>query len=461
MDGMTGSDPQKAISISISKDKMKAFLTIKLTEGQTIEPTHVFQELKEQGVVYGINVNRINQLCQGGAYCCEEIIAEGMPSTPGDNAQIDYYFTKPELTPEINSDGSVDYYNLGIITQVNAGDILAVRRPATPGKEGYNVRGEVLNPMPGKNLSFQISKGAAVNNDCAVAEFDGAITWQGNKIGVSRIKLINSDVDFSTGNLDFPGKLIIAGWVRSGFQVEADDDIEVRGGIEEAVVISRQGSVFVHQGIAGRNNAKIKAENNVEARYIQEAEIEAGKIVVVNEYIIRSRINAGNALLLQGRKGKLMGHNQISAGTQIRVNSIQSNKDLNLVVEGIDRNSVYKEIKNLNQIIEKEEGLIRVLTLKLRMLATKKDDESIEQLKSLLPQYTKAVDQLDMHRIERDEKINLLRSMKGDGMIEVRDRVEFGTSFNIKNEHFKVKNELKNVTLFYDSDEKRIVIIDN
>ncbi len=458
---LADSEPQKPVTIIVSADKMRAFLSLQLMPGQPFDSAQIFQELKEQGVVYGISLDRINSLCQKIPPFNNEIIAEGTPAVPGENAEIEYFFQKPSLVPELTDDGGVDYYNLGIVTQVNTGDILAVRKPATPGTEGYNLLGEVIQPMPGKHRNFHISKGVVVKDDFAIAEFDGAINWQGDKIGVSRMKLIKGDVDFSTGNIDFPGKLIVSGWIRSGFQVEADEDIEVRGGIEDAVVTSRQGSIFVHQGIAGRNNASIKAKINIEARYIQEADIEAGKNVVVNEYIIRSRIEVGNAVLLQGRKGKLMGHNQISAGSQIRVNSIQSNKDLSLIVAGIDRNKVFKELKRIIQLIEKEEEVTRALTLELRMLAGKKDIDSIELLKKLLPKYTNAVERTDMLKIQRDDRINLLRTTKGDGMIEVRDRVDYGTSFQIKNEHVKVNNELRNITLYYDSDEKRIIVINN
>lgn len=455
------SDQPNIISITVAPDKMKAFLSVETPGGQGINTAEVFKELEKQGIMYGVDLDRIQALCQSSLSFNHELIAEGTPSIPGEDAEIEYYFHPTNLIPELTEDGRVDYYNLGIVTQVQAGDVLAVRKPATPGTEGYNVRGEVLKPMPGKQLHFQTGKGIVIENDRALAEFEGAIHWQGNRIGVSRMKVIDGDVDFSTGNIDFPGKLVITGWIRSGFRAEADEDIEVRGGIEDAWVLSRQGSVFVHQGIAGRNNAVIKAKANVEAKYIQEAEVSAEKNVVVNEYIIRARIQVGNALLLQGRKGRLMGQNQISAGTQIKINTIQSNKDLNLVVSGIDRNAVFTELKALNQQLEKEEALVRMLTLKLRMLAGKKDADSIKTLKTLLPQYTQAAEQMELKKARRDENMILLRSVKGDGMIEVREKVDYGTSFQIKNEYIKVDHDLKNITLFYDNEEKKIVVLNN
>ncbi|MGE5391562.1 MAG: flagellar assembly protein A, partial [Deltaproteobacteria bacterium] len=167
----------KDIKIKVSADKMEAFLVT--PAGTMLEPQEVFQALQEAGIVYGIDIDGIHRLCEELFVAGHFLVAMGLPSVPGEKAQVTYFYDKPELKPETTEDGRVDFYNLGGIIQVKAGDILAERKPATEGTPGNNVLGEVLNPMPGKQVPFQIAKGAKAIGDQVIAEFDGAVTWQG------------------------------------------------------------------------------------------------------------------------------------------------------------------------------------------------------------------------------------------------------------------------------------------
>lgn len=56
MNILANSEQQKSIIISVSSDKMKAFLTLQLPHEQTVESAQVFQELEERGIVYGITM---------------------------------------------------------------------------------------------------------------------------------------------------------------------------------------------------------------------------------------------------------------------------------------------------------------------------------------------------------------------------------------------------------------------
>lgn len=449
----------KEIKIKVSSDKMEAFLVT--SAGISLEPKEVFQALQDAGIVYGIDIDGIHHLCEELLVTGHFLVATGLESVPGQKAEITYKFNKPELKPETTEDGRVDFYNLGGIIQVKAGDILAERRPATEGTPGYNVLGEILNPLPGKQVAFQIAKGTKVIGDQVIAEFDGAVTWQGPKIGVARLQIVNGDTDFSVGNINYPGKVLINGWVKDGFIIEADDDVEIRGGMEDATVISRNGSVFIHQGVAGRGHATVKADVNVEARYIQEATVEAGNNIVVNEYVIRSNIKAGRSFLLQGIRGRILGQNQIIAGSQIKVNTIQANKDMNMVVEGIDRKKMYQQYRSLEDLIVKEEDQARELAVKVRMLAKDKNPDAREALTKVLPYYSSLLDKIEHYRDEREQIMQCLRSTKGDGMIEVKNKINDNTAMRIKDKVVELSHDMQNITMYYDTNERRIVVIKN
>jgi len=444
------------VKVKISPDKMLAWVVVEAYD--QVSPPEIMGALAAAGVKYGIITERIEQLSlqsQAATY----LVAEGTNPIPGEDAIITYHYSPPERKPEISEDGTVDYYNLGSIIQVEAGQFLASLEPATEGEPGYNVLGEQIAPKPGKPGRFAVGKGVLVRTNAAVAEYDGALFWQSGKMGVTRLHVINGDVDFGVGNLEFPGKLIITGWIRDGFKVEAEQDIEVRGGIENATAISRGGSVFVHQGINGRGRAQVKAYKNIEARYIQEAQVEAGEDVVVNEYVLRSNIKAGQALLLQGRRGKILGYNEIMAGSRILVNSIQSDRDLNMVVKGFDRRALFEELNRLKEEVQSDEERVRYLAEKIRELAREQTVENLEVLRKLLPTYNTMLEKIDQAKDEQNRINTTLRLTRGEGMIKVKDRVHHATSFRIKNDSVELSRELRDVTMYYDANEGRIIIV--
>ncbi|WP_054696130.1 DUF342 domain-containing protein [Syntrophomonas palmitatica] len=448
----------ESIGIYISPDNMKVWLRTRPGESHTA--SEILAALEAQGIVHGINHYRIEELCTRGEVI-NEMIAEGTPPTPGEDGQIRTIYEKPDLHPQINENGQADFYNLGGIIQVKEGELLAVRKPATPGLPGLNVKGDLLDPVPGKNVEFSVGKGVVIEGDTVRAKYQGALSWQGSRIGVTRLYIVDSDVDFSVGNINFQGKVLISGWLRDGFKVEADEDIEILGGIENAVAISRNGSVIVHRGISGRGGAVVKAAVNIEARYIQDATIEAQENVVVSEYVTRANIRTGSALLLHGRRGKIMGQNYIEAGARIHVNSIQSDKDMQLIVKGFDRNALIEEIKRINIEIKEDEERIRSLSGKIRELAQNKTPEVLEVLRKIIPAYSQLLEKIDDAKEERAKIISSLKLTRGEGMIVVRDRVDRGTLLRIKNEALQLRSDLRNTIMYYDNEEKRIIIIDN
>ncbi|MGE5371667.1 MAG: DUF342 domain-containing protein [Solirubrobacterales bacterium] len=449
------------IEITIAPNKMQALLTLNLPPDKSVSPEEIFRELEIKRIVYGVNIDRIHRICEMGVPVFQEVIAAGTAPVPGRDAEIEYKHIKPEAAPELVEDGRVNYYELGKIVLVEKGDILATRIPATEGEVGYNIFGDEIPPMPGKNKGFSVGPGVSVEGDNAVAAIEGALNWEGPKVCVANAYTVFGDVDFSIGNIRFSGKVLILGNVREGFKVEADHDIEIRGGVEAAQIISHRGSVIVQAGIIGMGKATVKAANNVEARFIQEATIEAGRNIVINEYIIRSNITAGDSVLIQGYRGKVLGDNTITAQTKIKVNAIQSDRGLDLTVSGIDRIAYYERIKEINGILEERDKEMRGLAVRARLLGGRKDEQSVGELKDIIPRYVRLSDELDSLKDERSTLMNILKTTRGEGMIEVKGQVEMGQSFRIKNDAVHLREPSRNITMYYDHEEKRIIMLNN
>jgi len=448
---------EEPVSINISADKMTATMIVNANSGFPVSVSYLQDQLTSAGVVYGIDKEILSKALNNKGKQYE--VASGFPAVNGQDSVVVMYFHEPSKKPILLEDGRVDYYELGCIVSVHGGDVLGLRTPATAGISGYNVAGDVIPAKPGMDKPFPVGKGIMIVDNKAVAEYDGAISWENNKILLIKMITIMGDVDFSVGNIDFPGKVLITGNVTEGFRVQADDDVDIRGGVENAEIISRAGSVFVQRGIIGRGKAIIKAYKNVEAKFIQEAAVDAGHNIIVNEYVMRCDIKAGNSVLIQGRKGKIMGNNSIIAKTKIKASQIQNSAGLHLIVEGIQRQQYYDRIRELNNKIDSVERELARLAKEIRQLEKNTSEPStLITLQSLLPEYMQCTDFLETCIVERNLIVNILRNTRGEGMIEIGGGLEQGMRLTIKDESVLIDNSLNQMSMFFDPDIKGLCI---
>ena len=450
-------DDSVGLNIVMSPDRMQAHLTITSQDNSDINEEYILNQLQEVGICFGVNKQAVKEaLLNPGK---EVEVARGRYAINGRDAHIDYLYQKPEIKPVLGEDGTVDYYDLGYVVPIQAGDIIARRQPAVPGQPGMDVTGEVIPAKDGRHLKFKVGKGVIVNNDYALAEFDGALSWSNDIIQVTRVLLIPGDVDFSVGNISFMGKVLVQGSIKEGFLIEADDDIEVRGGIDNARVVSRRGSITVHKGIIGSKTC-LTASKNIAAKFAQEATLEAGQNVYINEYILRCQIKAGDSVLLQGRRGIVLGDNSILARAKIKVANIQNCKSLDLRVEGINRRQYYEQVRELNTMIENLENSMGVLSDIIRTYHSNLDDpHTLVKLQQYLPEYIHLTEEYNQLVEQRNSIVTILRSTRGDGMIEIGGGLEAGMLFTIKNEPVVLKERLRNIKMYYDTNTKKIITI--
>ncbi|WP_054691847.1 FapA family protein [Syntrophomonas palmitatica] len=446
------------LEIDITRDQMKAFVRINPDYVHKLDINDVMQELDKMGVKFGINEEAIKESISNPG--SKVLVAQGRPPNPGRDAIIKYNYKEPDTKPVMTEDGRVDYYQLGFISAIRAGEAVGERIPATPGEPGMNIMGEEIPAKPGKHADFKTGKGVLVIDDQAVAEYDGALSWLNNRIYVTKMLVIKGDVDFSVGNLNFMGKIMIGGNVKEGFRVEADDDIEIRGMIDNAQVTSRRGSVFIHKGVIGRGNAVITAGKNIEARFAQNIVAEAGQNIIVNEYVLRCDLKAGDSVLIHGRKGRILGNNSIYARTRIKASRVQNCLALDLKVEGIDRRDFYQRVRDLNDAIAKKETDLQNISDLIRKYRTDLDNrDNIERLQKKLPEFLQLSEEYDTLVVERNYLVSILKNTRGEGMIQIDGGLEPGMNFTIKSEPLKLKEKLRNINMYYDPDEQRVIVL--
>jgi len=302
----------KMLRVTVDRDKMKAHLEVfpPGESGQIASLEQAHKALAEAGVVFGIREDKIKEAFQEANWGFEVTVAEGQPVVNGEDAVITYNFTLPSQQggPKMDDKGNVDYFDLGLINNVKAGQMLAQRTPPTEGTVGRNVMGDELPPRRGKDIRLLRGSNAVIDQEetSIYAVIDGHVSLQGNKIAVNPVFKVNGDVDYGTGNIDFIGNVIISGNIASGFKVKAGGDIEVSGFIEGAEV-EAGGSVIVKGGIAGGTKGKVMAAQNVSARFAENSNIEAGGDILIKEAIMQSNVKAGGSVRVSSNKAIIVG----------------------------------------------------------------------------------------------------------------------------------------------------------
>jgi uncharacterized protein len=95
-----------------------------------------------------------------------------------------------------------------------------------------------------------------------------------------------------------------------------EGDIEVHGNIEDAEVRTN-GKLIVHGGICGRDHCTVRAGDSVTARFIQNADIEAGGNVAVDREIDKSNVKS---------RGFVIAGSRIVGGTIMALGGIESDQ---------------------------------------------------------------------------------------------------------------------------------------
>lgn len=368
------------LNITFSDDKGIAYLEFsKRDENFTCTVEDVEGFLHSHNIRYGIQREIIQRLAtHPQEYFFNKVsIAVGDTAVHGIDGKVVMAVSMnkdAERKPLEKEDGKVDYKDLVRLSNVRKGQLIATIQPPLPGTPGKMVTGEEIPCKAGKEAYFKVGKNVLVDNNqtSMYAAIDGLITLtEKGKINVFPVYEINGDVDYSTGNIDFVGTVVIRGNVLTGFTVKSDGDIRVVGGVEGAELISG-GSIEITGGIIGYNKGHVSAGRNVKVSFIQDGNVMAGDDVIVSQSIMHSNIRAGRDVLCNGAKGLIVG-GTVQAGEKVVARTIGNTMSTSTAIEvGVLpelRNEINDLRQQLRQLLENADKTTKALYL-LNQLAT-------------------------------------------------------------------------------------------
>ena len=309
--------------VFLSKDCLSAWLLIypPVGYGRQVEWSDLDRALAEQEVRYGIDEERLNSIPQDPErYFKLFPVARGTPPVSGlDGRVVDMFPRTEERKLTIDENNRADYSDLHFIHNVEKGGVICRIIPPTDGITGRTVQGKAVTAKNGKPAAAPKGRNTALSEDgrTLVSTLAGHVEFSGRSFQVKPVLDIPGNVDFSVGNINFLGDVCIHGDICSGFSVRAMGTITV-GGVVEACTVEAGRDLIVARGVQGDNQAVIRAQRNIFAKYLENSCIYA-KMDLETECIINCDVYCGGAVTVRtGHQsiigGKVHAAHEVSAG---------------------------------------------------------------------------------------------------------------------------------------------------
>ena len=258
-----------SFSLEIAPDAMLVLVSLSPPcGGKAVTPDDVYAALGEAGVTFGVDSPAVELLCKSTLHQ-RVTVATGKAPENGQDTRFELLVADTrDRTPRIDAHGLMDFRELGAIPMVEAEQPLMRRIPPTNGVSGHNVRGETLDPLPGRNETFAENLlGAYVSKDdpnLLLAVFNGQPVRCGNGVMIEQVLHVG-DINVASGNISFNGTVHVDGEVLPGMKVHASGDIVVTA-LVDAGELEAGGDIHVGGGIIA--HAKVRAGGSVEARFV-------------------------------------------------------------------------------------------------------------------------------------------------------------------------------------------------
>ena len=341
-------DRPGSILVHVAADGMSASLDIHPAwgAGTPADFAQAQAVLADAHVIYGINAASIHQAL---AVCHETRrpvlqveVARGSPSREGTPGHIEYFFDREFQGPvnlAIDSEGKIDFRKVQWIPLVSKGQLLARVIPSQRTVEAIDVFGKPVPTRQPPEVYLVAGKNVGCNPEQTEfhSELDGFVQLNGTFLDVMNVYVVNSDVDYRTGNIRFNGNVLITGTVTKGFEVEADGDVVVLKNVEPSRIRAGR-DLIVKGGILGSGKGGFLAEagRHIQVGYAENAWLEAQGDLHIENFSVQSFLYSCGRIVLEKLKGMLIGGEAM--GTQgVEAKSIGSEVGIKtLVAAGVD-----------------------------------------------------------------------------------------------------------------------------
>jgi len=456
--------PQNDSTASVLVDDNEMKVTLIVTppgEGGCDMTMEAYHSLLVQNRVYnGVKEEYLQEFADNPVYREHVEVAEGLRPVNGKDAYIKYNFEtdQTKISLKEGANGKVNFKELNIIQNVVADQILATKIPPEDGEDGKTVTGKILPAKAGSDIPMPVGNNVRVSDseDTILANINGQVIIANGKINVEPVLTVEGDVNLKTGNIIFLGTVIIGGNVEDGFSVKADGNIEVKGTVSKAE-LDAEGDIIIYQGINGKGGGKVRAGRSLWSRFIENANVEVGNMVVVTDGIINSFVDAVKSIVCMGKRANIMG-GRLRAGEEISANVLGNpTSGTETICEvGFDpKSKVELEKLTLQKTTSTEE--LETIRMDLQTLInTKKQRKTLPEEKEAYMQELMERRQVlteDLKKVdERLEKIQeFMNSIETRGRVSAAKKVYPGVKIMIRDVKEDVRTDYRATTFILEN----------
>ena len=457
----------------ISQDKFKAYYYIHPTKfGKVPAYRDLEEDMHLNHILAGIGKNKIEEqlvaLNPEQPKLIRVIAAQGREPVNGHDEYFIPLMDVEKKAGSMKDDGSIDFKQVNSIVQVYKGQEVLERVPAKKPEDGYDVFGTKVIAIMEEDQGYR--KGDNIvqsphDENIFLAGIDGCVKVVKNKVTLFETVVINGDVNYETGNIEFRGSVIINGSVLPGFSVRAEGDVVIDHAVEDAQVYSG-GNVTVKMGVVGKESVKIVSGGTVAAKFLLNAHVEAASDIIIADSIINSDVFANRYVIVTEKQGKIIGGKTTAlyhikakvAGAVGETGTILS-VGRNLFIE----KEVYELKKEISRLREEVGDVGRRLRVSfgegvfkdpkgfLAILPPVKKKNCLLMLKELSDGNGR-LKELNAQCTTVEEKLKL----DEEPVIFIYDKIFPGTTLNIKKSVRKIEQELSNARFYEEPTEKMI-----
>jgi uncharacterized protein (DUF342 family) len=448
--------------LNFEEGNMMCFLTLpERMDGRKYTEEIILKFLKKAKVIYGVDKQAIKKLGQEGKPVIRSLVAVGLEVVNGQNGYYEYFFdTTEEPEPEILRDGTADLEKMKCLQPVKVGDRIALYHRATRGTDGYDVFGNYIKAIPGKEIPILKGTGFMIMNDRVsyVATYTGAIRMVNGRVEITKLMVVQ-EVKITDKKIKYDGTVFVVGDVFSGSEIEATGDVLIGGHMESSSIISG-GNVIIKGGCTCPLRGGVEAKGDVSAKYFEGAVVK-GRNITAN-FFINCEVQATGMLKTYGRAGIIYGGSANSL-YGMEVAHLGNKSGVKTIVNIGVNNQILTQYNAICKDLSREEDELNALeSEKLRLQELGAGDKRIMQWKIKI---NAAVSSKELHLKQMREKKEALEAEinKGRGArVKVTEVVYAGTFFIIAGIKLKIEEDRKaygNLTFKADIESESIVAI--
>ncbi len=438
----------------LSKDVMTVWMFAfpPLSGGMEMTVDAIDARLEGMGINFGINRDLILQAVSKRMYFKLLPIAKGQPPVDGIDGRLE---NCREMTVKLEEEADEEqnvYHSINQITRVVKGTPLFRAIPPVEMQMGINVQGGPVRGKTAKPVMMPKIPNTQVSPDGSmlVSAIDGYLTFENNHFLVKTLLVINGDVDYSMGNLEHSGDILIYGDICEGLVIRSTGSVEVRGMVESAQIYAKK-NITLGKGINGNLTGRLEAQGEIRSNFIENCEVVAAGDIYANS-ILWSNISCGGSLHVTTGRGTIIG-GQLA---------VIRNVDAKLIGNGSNRYTKFV-IGSTPQIVEKQRDLEQqVADIQKRLREVLKDLEFLKRQKSLDEDHTRIMGKLRLEKpllqMKERQKLSELGEVceiihnSNKGRIRC-DVLHSGTSISIGSASIVVTSTYYKCNIYYWEDE--------